>query len=235
MPVPRAGRTPGGQPGRRSQFATAREYADRQPVMGKVAHIIDSPDDAAALYNRLHDEGQVNTLGSSDADLAMMNWHGDGGEGLAPMAWIRAGDGVVQFNFSRFPQPNRGGYTNEPLGPISMPATAGRPRGAPLPAPTGPPMIREFARLPEYRDAPPLYGSTSKVGHVVTDQQEAQQLWTRLVGERQINILQHDADFAQVHWSDDGGVGPVPIAWVRATDGVIRFNEARFTLPPPVR
>lgn len=235
MPAPRPGNARPGGRGRRSQFAAAPEYAGREPIMGKVALIIDSADEAAALYNRLHDEGQVRTLGSADADLELMNWRGDGGEGAPPMAWVRAGDGVVRFNFSRFPQPNRGGYSNEPLGPISMPSTAGRPQPAPAAAPGQQPMIREWARLPEFKGAPPLFGPTSKVGHVITDMTEAQALWGRLVQERQLHIHEHHEDFAALNWSDDGGVGPVPIAWVRASDGVIRFNLGLFKHGPSVR
>ena len=57
----------------------------------------------------------------------------------------------------------------------------------------------------------------------------------RLVGERQLHILEHDGDFAEQHWSHDGGVGEVPIAWVHSGDGIIRFNLAKFTSPPPDR
>jgi hypothetical protein len=159
-------------------------------------------------------------------------WHRDGGQGDLPAAWIRATDGVVRFNFGRFQRPNLGGHTNEPLGPIRTPP--GRAPQAPPPAGGGGSIIREFARLPEHAGRPPLFGPDSKVSHVVTDQQEAQQYWNRLVAERQVNILEHDADFAQVHWSDDGGKGPPPIAWVRASDGVIRFNLALFQRPPPI-
>jgi hypothetical protein len=92
--------------------------------------------------------------------------------------------------------------------------------------------IREFARLPEVVNAAPL-DPGSKVGRVITDPAEAQQIWQRLVDERQITILEHDAVFAELHWSHDGGQGDVPIAWVRSTDGVIRFNLDKFTRPVP--
>ena len=78
-----------------------------------------------------------------------------------------------------------------------------------------------------------MYGPTSKVARVITDLQEAQQLWSRLISERQLHVLEHDGDFAKEHWSYDGGVGEAPIAWVRTGDGVIRFNLARFTHPAP--
>ena len=77
-----------------------------------------------------------------------------------------------------------------------------------------------------------MFGPESKVGYVINDLQEAQQIWRRLVNERQLNILEHDADFSEVHWSSDGGQGAVPIAWVRSGDGVIRFNLARFQPAP---
>ena len=233
LPQPRAGAAPGplggsSQAASGGRLARVPEYAGRKPIMGNVVHVIDSADDAAALYRRVVGEGQPNTSGTADPGTELAQWRADGGRGDAPMAWVRAGDGVVRFNFSKFPMPNLGGYSNEPLGPISMPATAGRPRGAPPAAPTGQPMIREWARLPEFKGAPPLFGPTSKVSHVINDMAEAQQIWTRLVGERQLHIHEHDADFAALNWSDDGGVGPTPIAWVSTTDGIIRFNTTLF-------
>jgi hypothetical protein len=227
-PAPGAGRAPAP----RTRFAALPQYASRRPVMGRVVHIIDSPDDAAALYVRLNREGQRNILGSSDADIEMANWRGDGGEGEPPMAWIRQGDGVVRFNFARFPRPNLGGYTNQPFqgaaGPV--PGSAGGAR--PAPAPGGGGVIRTYARLPEHGARPPLYGPQSRVAYVITDLQEAQRIWSRLVAERQLYIQEHDGVFAEHHWSHDGGVGDVPIAWVRTGDGVIRFNLAKFTRPP---
>lgn len=233
LPTPRPGPALGplrgsSQAASGGRLARLPEYAGQKPIMGDVGHVVDSAADASALYTRLHAEGQRNTSGTSDAGVELAQWRADGGTGDAPMAWIRAGDGVVRFNFSKFPRPNLGGHTTEPLGPIEMPATAGRPRGAPPAAPAGQPMIREWARLPEFRGAPPLFGPASKVSHVVTDMAEAQMLWKRLVSERQLHIHEHDADFAALNWSDDGGVGPVPIAWVSTTDGIIRFNAGLF-------
>jgi hypothetical protein len=210
--------------------------------MGRVAHIIDSPEEAAALYTRLYRAGQRNLLGSSDADLENFMWSSDGGQGAAPAAWVRAGDGVVRFNLSRF-TPNMGGYTDEPLGPIG-PGPSREP--ARTPGGGGVPRFGEWARLPEYAGAPPLYGPGSRVAHVINDLGDAQALWSRLVHtERQLQVLEHDDLFAREHWNedrappspDDGLHGPSepPIAWVRTGDGVIRFNLGRFVHPerPP--
>jgi hypothetical protein len=68
--------------------------------------------------------------------------------------------------------------------------------------------------------------------YVITDLPEAQQIWRRPVNERQMTILEHEADFAAAHRTGDGGRVAPPMAWVRAGDGMIRFNLALFHPAP---
>jgi hypothetical protein len=117
-PAPSAAATP--RPAG-SKMAKLPEWAGREPIMGTIVHIIDNPADAAALYTRLQNEGQRNTMGTRDPDYERAEWQAAGGTGEPPMAWIRASDGVVRFNFSAFEAPNLGGYTNEPMGQVPRP------------------------------------------------------------------------------------------------------------------
>jgi hypothetical protein len=182
-----------------------------------VTLILDTPATAEAVYRRLIREGQIKILGTADADTELTMWRGDGGQGRPPLAWARKGDGVIRFNFSRFTRPDLA----EPARPI-VPPTA--------PAPS---VLPGFARLPEHAGSQPIFGPDSKVARLITDSQEAQRIWTRLINERQMSILAYGADDIQIKWSDDGGVGGVPLAWVRTSDGVIIFNLGSFT--PPTR
>jgi hypothetical protein len=179
--------------------------------------ILDTPATAEAVYRRLIGEGQIKILGTADADTELIMWRGDGGQGSPPLAWARKGDGVIRFNFSRFSRPD-----------LAEPATRPAPSTAPAPG-----VLPGFARLPEHAGSQPRFGPDSKVAHLITDPLEAQQIWTRLINERQMSILAYGADDIQIKWSDDGGVGEVPLAWIRTSDGVIIFNLARFT--PPTR
>jgi hypothetical protein len=110
-----------GGPAKAPKYATLPEYAGRKPVMGQIVHIVDGHDEAAALYRRVYGEGQRKVLGTEFAELEEDKWKDYGGKGDPPLAWVRA-DGVIRFNLSKFTPPSLGGHTDQPLGPIRMPA-----------------------------------------------------------------------------------------------------------------
>lgn len=176
------------------------------------------------MYRRLSGVDRRPAWGTESAKLEGEVWRDHGGEGDPPIAWVRASDGAVRFNFSAFQRPNLGGYTTEPMKPLPMPGA--RAQG-PQPAPAQQPMIQEWARLPEFQGKAPLFGPESKVVHVITDKAEAQRIWNRFVAERQLHILEYPESVGSLRWTDHGGVGPVPMAWITA-DGIVRFNTDLF-------
>ncbi|HLX34132.1 MAG TPA: hypothetical protein VKR30_02700 [Candidatus Limnocylindrales bacterium] len=222
---------PAGGPSARPRIAVAPEFRNRPPIIGRVAHVIEDQEEAVALYQRLMNEGQRNILGSTEEDLENFAWRSDDGQGRAPLAWVRTGDGVVRFNMSRFSPPSRGGYTSEPQSPIPFAPASGSGGATTGSTRSGGGVSRQLFRLPEMAGAQPLYGPDSKVVRVINDPAEAERLWTRMVGER-VSPLARGGPLIEDDWSSDGGVGTVPLAWVRAGDGVVRFNLDDFHPPP---
>ena len=102
--------TPGGAPPKQ-EFARLPEYASHPPLFGpesRVAYMIESGAEAAALYKRVYGAGQTRILTTEHPDATMLVWEQDGGKGAPPAAWIRSGDGVVRFNLATFKIPDVG-------------------------------------------------------------------------------------------------------------------------------
>lgn len=205
-----------------SQFATLDEYRGK-PIEGDVAHVITNADEAKALYRRVSASDRRPSFGTEDADIEKGAWNEHGGKGDPPMAWVRARDGAVRFNFSAFERPNLGGHSAAPMNPIRMPGSGNQDSGTS----GGKPIIQEWARLPEFVGKTPIFGPRSRVAQVITDREQAQRLYDQLVKERQLHILEYPESVGSLRWSEHGGVGEVPLAWI-TTDGVIRFTTEKF-------
>lgn len=110
---------------RRSPFASVPERATDRPIVGDVVRRIDDAAEAHTLYRRLWLDGEhilEHTPASPDrlqqrppnepqltgTEYLDYMWLHDGGQGEAPIAWIRYGDGVVFFNWTKVPRPSVG-------------------------------------------------------------------------------------------------------------------------------
>jgi hypothetical protein len=100
---------PGGAQPRPKGFAKLPEYEGLPPVFGpesRVTSIIDDPQAASALYERVKRQAGGQSISTTTHDDATtVSWAQAGGEGHAPAAWIRT-DGVVHFNFAKIDHPD---------------------------------------------------------------------------------------------------------------------------------
>ena len=110
---------------RDSPFVRLPELATERPIFGSVVRRIDNVAEAHALYRRFWLDGD-NILQHNPIPREQLNqrppdgphgppltgsehldarWGDDGGQGKAPIAWVRYGDGVVFFNWSEVRPP----------------------------------------------------------------------------------------------------------------------------------
>ncbi len=153
---------PGGVQPRPQGFAKLPEYEGLPPIFGpesRVTSIIDDPQAATALYERVKRQAGGQSISTTTHDDATtVSWAQAGGEGHAPAAWIRT-DGVVHFNFAKIDHPDAAwarAYVASQQGPGS--GGSGGSGGKPPPPSSPPPAPDNPAPPPPRRETIPGTG-----------------------------------------------------------------------------